>query len=58
LRTGGQRDEENTKMVATRRHPPARTAACSKKLIAPAYYIGFVIFKLPIEANVEIYAFI
>jgi hypothetical protein len=53
MRTQGQRHEENTKVAAARRRPSTRAAACSKKLIAPSYSIGFVIFQLPIEANVR-----
>jgi hypothetical protein len=32
LRTQGQRDEENTKVVAARSHPPTRATPCNKKL--------------------------
>jgi hypothetical protein len=56
LRAQGQRDEENKKVVAARRHPPTRATASDKKLIAPSYSIGFGRLQLQIEADVASYA--
>jgi hypothetical protein len=56
LRTQGQRDEENTKVVAARSHPATRVTAYNKRVIAPVQTIGFASFKLRIKANVTSYA--
>jgi hypothetical protein len=58
LRIQGQRDEENTKVVATRSYPPTRVTASDKKRIAPSYSIGFGSFKLLMEADITSYAMI
>jgi wobble nucleotide-excising tRNase len=42
-------------VVAVRSHQATRATACSKKLIAPWYSIGFASFQLSIEANVASY---
>jgi hypothetical protein len=56
LRTQGQRDEENTKVVAARSHPPMRANTSDKKLIPACYSIGFGSFKFRIEADIASYA--
>jgi hypothetical protein len=56
LRTQAERYEENTKVVAATTHQATRAIACSKKLIAPWYSIGFASFQFSIEANIASYA--
>jgi hypothetical protein len=56
FRTQGQRDEENTKVVAARSHPPKRATASDKNLIAPLHSIGFGSFQLGIQAEFASYA--
>jgi hypothetical protein len=45
-------------VVAVRSHAATRATTCSKKLIAPSYNIGFVLFQLPIETDVASYVLI
>jgi hypothetical protein len=56
LRIVGQRYEENTKVLAARSHPATRGTACSKRVEAPSYSIGFGSFQFPMEANFASYA--